>query len=185
MSLTQSTLKFLAARFHIPGDALDDFFASGRLSPRAETTLPFPAELIPMGARLVARGWMNNKFFPTNRDWILPFWAERQFDPHDPAFIPRGFNLYTINYTHRDWTMVGNLARDREAIVDPRGLVTPWFDGWSLDGWVETDGATSPTCGGRSWSRRSCRSSSSRPRRWKQWGGSPAELRTISTTSSP
>ena len=141
MSFTQSTLKFLAARFHIPGDALDDFFASGRLSRRAETTLPFPAELIPIGARLVARGWMNNNFFPANRDWILPFWAERQFDPRDPAFIPHGFDLYTINYTHRDWTMVGNLARDREAIVDPRGLVTPWFDGWSLDVWLETDGA--------------------------------------------
>ena len=68
------------------------------------------------------------------------YWAERQFDPRDPAFLPRGFNLYTINYTHRDWTMIGNPLRTREAIVDPRGLVTPWFDGWSLDVWLEVDG---------------------------------------------
>ena len=141
MSLSQNILRVLAERFHISGDALDYFFASGHISRGAETKFPFPGELIPIGARLALRGWINNKFFPTNRDWILPHWAERQFDPHDPAFIPRGFNLYTINYTHRDWTMVGNLARHREAIVDPRGLVTPWFDGWSLDVWLETDGA--------------------------------------------
>jgi hypothetical protein len=141
MSITESFLKFLAARFNIPGDALDYFFASGHIGRGAETILPFPAELIPIGARLVTRGWINNKFFPSNRDWILPYWAECQFNPHNPAFMPRGFNLYTINYTHRDWTMVGNLEREREAIVDPRGLVTPWLDGWSLDVWLETDGA--------------------------------------------
>ena len=141
MSFTESLLKLLAARVHVPGDALDYFFASARVGRSAETALPFPAELIPIGARLVLRGWHNNKFFPTNRDWILPYWAERQFDPRDPAFLPRGFNLYTINYTHRDWTMIGNPPRAREAIVDPRGLVTPWFDGWSLDTWLEVDGS--------------------------------------------
>ncbi len=140
MSITQSILKLIAARFHIPADTLDYFFASSHLGRQAETRLPFPAELIPIGARLVLRGWHNNKFLPTNRDWILPYWAERQFDPTDPAFIPRGFNLYTMNYTHRDWTMIGNLAREREAVVDPRGWVTPWFDGWSLDVWVQVDG---------------------------------------------
>ncbi|MCI0475787.1 MAG: hypothetical protein L0Y55_06030, partial [Anaerolineales bacterium] len=57
-----------------------------------------------------------------------------------PGFLPRGFNLYTINYTRRDWTMIGNLDHTREAIVDPRGVVTPWFDGWSLDVWIEHDG---------------------------------------------
>src|SRR5512137_850676 len=141
MSVAESVLKFLDARFHVPGEVLDYFFARRHIGRGAETPLPFPAELVPLGARLALRGWMNNNFFPSNRDWILPFWAERQFDPRDPAFIPRGLNLYTINYTHRDWTMVGNLAREREAIVDPRGLVTPWLDGWSLDVWIETDGA--------------------------------------------
>ncbi len=140
MSITQRVIKFLASRVHIPGDALDYFSASARIGRGAETTLPFPADLIPIGARLVARGRLNHQFFPTQRDWILPYWAERQFDPRDPAFIPYGFDLFTLNYTHRDWTMVGNLAREREAIVDPRGLITPWFDGWSLDVWLQADG---------------------------------------------
>ncbi len=140
MTIRQAILKFIASRFHVPAETLDYFFASAHVGRPAETALPFPAELIPIGARLVMRGWHNHDFFPTNRDWILPYWAERQFDPRDPAFLPHGFNLYTINYTHRDWTMIGNPARAREALVDPRGLVTPWFDGWSLDVWVKVDG---------------------------------------------
>lgn len=140
MSITQSILKFMAARLHVPADTLDYLIASSQVGRQAETRLPFPAELIPIGARLVLRGWHNNKFLPTNRDWILPYWAERQFDPTDVSFIPRGFNLYTMNYTHRDWTMIGNPARAREAVVDPRGWVTPWFDGWSLDVWLQVEG---------------------------------------------
>ena len=140
MSISARVLKSIAALFHIPPDTLDYFFASAHVGRPAETLLPFPAELIPVGARLILRGWLNNKFFPTNRNWILPYWAERQFDPRDHSFLPRGLNLYTINYTHRDWTMIGNARREREAIVDPRGLVTPWFDGWSLDVWLETNG---------------------------------------------
>lgn len=141
MSFVDDALKFIASRLHIPGDVLDYYFASRHVGRKAATALAFPAELIPLGARLVARGWLNEKFFPTHLDWVLPYWAERQFDPADPAFIPpAGFNLYTINQTHRDWTMIGNLDRAREAIVDPRGLVTPWFDGWSLDVWVEVGG---------------------------------------------
>src|SRR5512141_325741 len=115
MSISQSLLKFIAARVHIPADTLDYFFASSAIGRGAETTLPFPAELIPVGARLVMRGWMNDAFFSTNRDWVLPYWAERQFDPQDRAFHPRGFDLYTLNLAHRDWTMIGNLGREREA----------------------------------------------------------------------
>ncbi len=140
MSISERLLKFIAERFHVPGDALDYIFASGKIGRPAETLLPFPAELIPIGARLVLRGWINDAFFPANLDWVLPYWATRQFDPQDPAFMAYGFNLYTVNNTHRDWTMIGNLAREREPIVDPRGLVTPWFDGWSLDVWVEANG---------------------------------------------
>ncbi len=140
MSITDRLLKFIAARFHVPGDALDYFTASQRIGRPAETLLPFPAELIPIGARLVLRGWMNDTFFPTNLDWVLPYWATRQFDPQDPAFGAYGLNLYTINSTRRDWTMIGNLEREREPVVDPRGLVTPWFDGWSLDVWLEVNG---------------------------------------------
>src|SRR5207244_3026180 len=72
-------------------------------------------------------------------DWVWPYWLERQLDPASPAFVPRGHLPALTNVTHRNWTMVGNVGSDREAIVDPRGLVTPWFDGWSLDWWVGAD----------------------------------------------
>ena len=99
MAFTESLFKHIAARFHVPRNALDYFLASAHIGRGAETVLPFPAELIPIGARLVLRGWCNNKFFPTNRDWVLPYWAERQFDPRDSAFLPRGFNLIPLVLT--------------------------------------------------------------------------------------
>jgi len=40
------------------------------------------------------------------------------------------------NWSIRNWTRIGNLASPWQAIVDPRGLVTPWLDGWSLDWWI-------------------------------------------------
>lgn len=141
MPFADHLIRLIAPLLHIPPDALDYFLATRHIGHGSETALPFPAELIPVGGRLVLRGWMNNTFFPTHRDWILPYWAERQFDPKDPGFMPRGFNLFTLNYTRRDWTMIGNLESEREAVVDPHGLVTPWYDGWSLDVWLEVDGA--------------------------------------------
>jgi len=69
-------------------------------------------------------------------DWLWPFWAERQLDPESPAFVPRGDVPFVVNVTQRNWTTVGNLASPWAAIVDPRGLVTPWAGGWSLDWWV-------------------------------------------------
>jgi hypothetical protein len=133
-------MKFLAARLHVPGEALEYFFASRHIGQCSESILPYAPELIPIGARLVLRGMMNRKFFPSNLDWVLPHWAENQFNPHNPAFLPYGFDLFTINYTHRDWTMIGNAGRKMEAIVDPRGLMTPGIDGWSVDVWIETGG---------------------------------------------
>jgi hypothetical protein len=69
-------------------------------------------------------------------DWLWPFWAERQLDPESPAFVPRGDAPLVTNVTQRNWTTVGNLASPFSATVDPRGLVTPWAGGWSLDWWI-------------------------------------------------
>jgi hypothetical protein len=41
-----------------------------------------------------------------------------------------------VNLTHRNWTAVGIPGCDVYPLVDPRGLVTPFWDGWSLDCWV-------------------------------------------------
>src|SRR6185436_12658152 len=56
--------------------------------------------------------------------------------PADQSFIPRAFSFSHINLTHRNWTAVGLPDVPYYPIVDPRGLVTPLFDGWSLDFWL-------------------------------------------------
>lgn len=95
-----------------------------------------PLELIRAGLVFHSRGLLNTGAIQHNLDWIWPFWVERQYDPADDAFIPRAFSITHVNLTHRNWTAIGVPDRDSLPIVDPRGLVTPFWDGWSLDGWV-------------------------------------------------
>ena len=83
-----------------------------------------------------ARGLINTKAIQNNLDWVWPYWVERQFNPADVSFIPRAFSFSHINLTHRNWTAVGLPDVPYYPIVDPRGLVTPHFDGWSLDFWL-------------------------------------------------
>lgn len=73
---------------------------------------------------------------PLGVDWIRPYWLERQLDPRSPAFVPRGRLAVLANVTHRNWTAVGTVASGTKGIVDPRGLLTPRLDGWSLDWWI-------------------------------------------------
>src|SRR5437762_5602037 len=82
------------------------------------------------------RGLINTKTIQNNLDWFCPYWVERQFNPADHSFIPRAFSFSHINLTHRNWTAVGLPDVPYYPIVDPRGLVTPLFDGWSLDFWL-------------------------------------------------
>jgi hypothetical protein len=95
-----------------------------------------PIELLRAGVLFHARGLINTRTLQHNLDWVWPFWVERQFNPRDVAFIPRAFSLTHVNLTHRNWTAVGQPDCDWLPIVDPRGLLTPCFDGWSLDAWV-------------------------------------------------
>src|SRR5262245_50735126 len=66
-----------------------------------------PIELVRAGVVFHARGLMNTRAIQHNLDWVWPFWIERQFDPADPAFVPRAFSLTHVNLTHRNWTAVG------------------------------------------------------------------------------
>ncbi len=95
-----------------------------------------PIELLRAGMVFHARGLINSRVIENNLDWVWPYWIERQFNPHDDAFIPRAFSMSHCNFTHRNWTAVGWPDYDALPIVDPRGLLTPLFDGWSLDAWV-------------------------------------------------
>ena len=94
-----------------------------------------PIELLRAGMLFHARGLVNTKAIQNNLDWIWPYWVEKQFNPADESFIPRAFSFSHINLTHRNWTAVGLPGVPWYPIVDPRGLVTPLYDGWSLDFW--------------------------------------------------
>jgi hypothetical protein len=94
-----------------------------------------PIELLRAGMLFHARGLVNTKAIQNNLDWVWPYWVERQFNPSDESFIPRAFSFSHINLTHRNWTAVGQPDVPYYPIVDPRGLVTPIYDGWSLDFW--------------------------------------------------
>lgn len=98
-----------------------------------------PIELLRAGVVFHARGLINSRVIQHNLDWIWPYWIERQFDPTDPAFTPRAFSITHVNLTHRNWTAIGYPDVSELPIVDPRGLLTPFFDGWSIDAWVVSD----------------------------------------------
>jgi hypothetical protein len=95
-----------------------------------------PMELLREGIKFHARGVINAKAIQHNLDWVWPFWVERQFNPDDPAFIPRAFSFSHVNLTHRSWTAVGRPDVPLYPIVDPRGLITPFHNGWSIDFWI-------------------------------------------------
>ncbi len=95
-----------------------------------------PIELLRAGVSFHARGLLNTRAIQTNLDWVWPYWVERQFNPASPSFVPRAFSFSHVNLTHRNWTAVGQPDVAVYPIVDPRGLVTPLYDGWSLDFWL-------------------------------------------------
>ena len=98
-----------------------------------------PIELIRAGMLFHARGLLNTKVIQHNLDWIWPYWIVRQFSPEDRSFIPRAFSFSHVNLTHRNWTALGVPGCLEMPIVDPRGMVTPHHDDWSVDHWFVAD----------------------------------------------
>src|SRR3954453_548410 len=76
---------------------------------------------------------------PDPDDELLPWWWQRQAAPASPDVVPGPGAAQ--NTTHRDWVLLGTLGGVERAVVDPRGLVTPWPDGGSLDWWIAADDA--------------------------------------------
>ncbi|MBI2213799.1 MAG: hypothetical protein HYU52_09140 [Acidobacteria bacterium] len=98
-----------------------------------------PLELLRAGLVFHARGLINTGAIQHNLDWIWPYWVERQYDPGDESFIPRAFSITHVNLTHRNWTAIGVPDSEEIPIVDPRGLVMPFWDGWTLDAWIASE----------------------------------------------
>jgi hypothetical protein len=115
-------------------DPLDLLEKLGRFSEPSE--VQYPVELLRAGATMHIRGLFNSAILQYNIDWSWPYWVNRQFDPDGQSFIPRAFSLTHINLTHRNWVAVGLPEIPSYPLIDPTGLVTPYWDGWSLEVWV-------------------------------------------------
>jgi hypothetical protein len=93
--------------------------------------IAFPAELMEQGLSLVLAGLNNTLAMQSNASWVWPYWVERQIDPTSEAFLPTGTNVIQSNLTARNWTALGVDGSQREAMIDPVGMVTLRPYGWS------------------------------------------------------
>lgn len=109
----------------------------------AEGSIPVPPELMPMGARVLAQGYLNRVAMPRLSDWLLPPWMRRQSDPASPLFVPRSVSNLFLNQTSRSWTALGlpGATHRTESMVDRSGLLTAVPSGPSLDWWAEVEGS--------------------------------------------
>ncbi|MEN6385248.1 MAG: hypothetical protein ABFD79_08605, partial [Phycisphaerales bacterium] len=98
-----------------------------------------PIELLRAGMVFHARGLINGRVIQHNMDWIWPWWINRQFNPQNPAFIPGAVSFSHVNLSGRNWTAVGLPDFSNYPIVDPCGLITPFWDSWSVDAWIVSD----------------------------------------------
>jgi hypothetical protein len=137
MGLRTWLLRRAMGRLRITDDIVRHLSTFQRLGETLE--IQAPGEMLPIGARTVFRALRTRGAAQLGFDWVWPYWLQRQVDPSSPAFIPRGHLPFLTNVTQRNWTAIGNVASPYEAVVDPRGLVTPWYDGWSLDWWIGAD----------------------------------------------
>jgi hypothetical protein len=138
MSLRRWLLDRAFGRLRISPDIVRHLSTLQRLGENIE--VEWPKELLPSGARQVFRALRTRAAVQITSDWVWPYWVEAQLDRTSDSFVPRGHLPFLTNLTHRNWTATGVLGSDVEATVDPHGLVTPWFDGPSLDWWVRGPG---------------------------------------------
>jgi hypothetical protein len=126
----------VARKLGVPDLPVRMFRVAAELSGLDKSTLPI--ELLPLNSIQLSRGLLNFTVLQSLDGWVLPYWAERQYDPNSPSFVPRSHYGLSINVTHRNWTGIGNPSCPIEPIVDPRGLVTPFPNMWSIDFWFRS-----------------------------------------------
>lgn len=102
--------------------------------------IAFPAELMEQGLSLVLAGLNNTLAMQSNSSWVWPYWVERQIDPASEAFLPTGTNVIQSNLTARNWTALGVDGSQREAMIDPVGMVTLRPYGWSWFPYLRMEG---------------------------------------------
>ncbi len=131
MNLVNWVAKNVAGHFGMK-NAMDRLDASFKLG--ESSTIQIPKEVMAVSLDFAARGLLNQFAIQTHLDWIMPYWVNRQYDISSSSYIPA--TVLSTNMAHRNWTAIGTLESTREPIVDPTGLLTPWFDGWSVEFWI-------------------------------------------------
>ena len=136
--------KHVVRRFAQAYGFIDPILLLSRVSQFAQPSeVQQPLELLRAGIVFHARGLVNTQAIQYNLDWVWPYWVNRQFNPGDESFLPRAFSVTHINLTHRNWTAFGLPEMEEYPIVDPAGLLTPFWDSWSLDVWLfDVEGRT-------------------------------------------
>ncbi|MBN1500263.1 MAG: hypothetical protein JW982_08910 [Spirochaetes bacterium] len=131
MNLVKWVVKNVAGHFGMK-NAVDRLEAGFKLG--ESSTIQIPKEVMAVSLDFAARGLLNQFAIQTHLDWIMPYWVNRQYDIASSSYIPA--TVLSTNMAHRNWTAIGTLGSEREPIVDPTGLLTPWFDGWSVEFWI-------------------------------------------------
>ena len=138
MNLNSFLLEQALKKLKLSEDSLSQFRLVSALGDVDGTG--FPTELFELSAPMLVRGLLNFSTLQMNRDWVYPYWVHQQLDPKGPGFVARSQNPLLINITYRNWTAIGSPTGFHEAIVDPRGLLTPLPREWSIDTWLAENG---------------------------------------------
>lgn len=132
MDFTNILIKFISKHFRLK--ALPERWQAIKNLGNSKS-LEIPSELVALNIDVLSRSYYNISAIQPNLDWIWPYWILKQYDPEDKSFLPSSY--LSINLTHRNWTAVSSLNSDFEAIIDEKGLLTPLFDGWSIEYWIK------------------------------------------------
>ena len=137
MKISNTLIRRFASLLRIPDQSIEMLLAASDLSGLERKSLP--SELIPLNSIQISRGVLNYVVLQGLHGWVFPYAFVHQLDPDDLCFVPRAHLSVAMNVTLRNWTAIGNPESNVEPIVDPRGLITFFPNGWSLDFWFRVD----------------------------------------------
>ncbi len=98
--------------------------------------------LLDQGMWVVLSGANTTAALQASGRFVLPYWLEKQWNPHSPSFIPTGAGLLTANLSHRNWTSLGLPGVPDEIMVDPVGMVSPRPESESYLPYLRVNGTT-------------------------------------------
>jgi hypothetical protein len=116
-----------------------EMYIDSLLSMGKKSEVTFPNELLPLNLEILIKGLLTSRVFEINSNWIYPYWIEEQLNPKTQSFVPRGANIFAINITHRNWTILGFPENYEKGVIDEKGLISPRYNYPSLDIFIKKD----------------------------------------------